>query len=145
MRESRSRLIAAGDEARRRLERDLHDGAQQRLLAAGLALQVLRGQLTDNRPVGDLLGEAEHELAGALQELRELAAGIHPAVLTDQGLRPALLALASRCPVPLAVRGDPGRVVEPLGVDLGIPQEPYLLKISSRESPHLHQAPRIPI
>jgi signal transduction histidine kinase len=115
VRASRSRIIAAADEARRRLERDLHDGAQQRLLAAGLALQLLRTQLTDNQAAAELLTEAENELTGALRELRELAAGIHPAVLTDQGLRPALLALASRCPVPLSVQGqDPGRLPEPI-------------------------------
>ncbi len=115
VRASRSRIIAAADEARRRLERDLHDGAQQRLLAIGLALQLLRTQLTDNHAAAELLTEAENELTGALRELRELAAGIHPAVLTDQGLRPALLMLASRCPVPLTVLGDdPGRLPEPV-------------------------------
>jgi signal transduction histidine kinase len=114
VRASRSRIIAAADEARRRLERDLHDGAQQRLLAIGLALQLLRTQLTGNHAAAELLTEAEHELTGALQELRELAAGIHPAILTDQGLRPALLALANRCPIPLSVLGeDPGRLPEP--------------------------------
>jgi signal transduction histidine kinase len=115
VRASRSRIIAAADEARRRLERDLHDGAQQRLLAIGLALQLLRTQLADNPAAADLLAEAELELAAALRELRELAAGIHPAILTDQGLRPALLTLASRCPVPLTVLGeDPGRLPEPI-------------------------------
>lgn len=115
VRASRSRIIAAADEARRRLERDLHDGAQQRLLAAGLALQLLRTQLADNQAAAELLGEAELELAAALRELRELAAGIHPAVLIDQGLRSALLVLASRCPVPLTVLGeDPGRLPEPI-------------------------------
>ncbi len=115
VRASRSRIIAAADEARRRLERDLHDGAQQRLLAIGLALQLIRTQLTGNHAAAELLTEAELELAAALRELRELAAGIHPAVLTDQGLRPALLMLASRCPVPLTVLGeDPGRLPEPI-------------------------------
>jgi signal transduction histidine kinase len=115
VRASRSRIIAAADEARRRLERDLHDGAQQRLLAIGLALQLLRTQLTGNHAAAELLTEAEHQLTDALGELRELAAGIHPAVLTDQGLRPALLVLASRCPVPLSVLGqDPGRLPEPI-------------------------------
>jgi signal transduction histidine kinase len=115
VRASRSRIIAAADEARRRLERDLHDGAQQRLLAAGLRLQLLHTQFTDDPAVAELLTEAELELAAALRELRELAAGIHPAVLTDQGLRPALLMLASRCPVPLTVLGqDPSRLPEPI-------------------------------
>jgi signal transduction histidine kinase len=115
VRASRSRIIAAADEARRRLERDLHDGAQQRLLAIGLALQLLRTQLTGNHTAAELLTEADYQLNSALGELRELAAGIHPAILTDQGLRPALLALASRCPVPLTVLGqDPGRLPEPI-------------------------------
>ncbi|MDQ3762454.1 MAG: sensor histidine kinase [Actinomycetota bacterium] len=117
VRASRSRIIAAADEARRRLERDLHDGAQQRLLAIGLALQLLRTRLTDNNAAAELelLTEAENELTGALQELRELAAGIHPAILTDQGLRPALLTLASRCRIPLTVLGeDPRRLPEPV-------------------------------
>jgi signal transduction histidine kinase len=115
VRASRSRIIATVDEARRRLERDLHDGAQQRLLAIGLALQLLRTRLLDNNAAAELLTEAENELTSALQELRELAAGIHPAILTDQGLRPALLALANRCPVPLTVLGkDPGRLPAPV-------------------------------
>jgi signal transduction histidine kinase len=115
VRASRSRIIAAADEARRRLERDLHDGAQQRLLAIGPALQLLRTRLTDNSSAAELIIEAENELTSALRELRELAAGIHPAILTDQGLRPALLALANRCPVPLTVLGkDPGRLPKPI-------------------------------
>jgi signal transduction histidine kinase len=114
VRASRSRIIAAGDEVRRRLERDLHDGAQQRLLAVGLALQLLRTQLANNHAAAELLTEAQHELVAALRELRELAAGIHPAVLTDQGLHPALLTLANSCPVPMTVRAkDPGRLPAP--------------------------------
>jgi signal transduction histidine kinase len=110
VRVSRARLVSAGDEARRKLERDLHDGAQQRLLAVGLAMQLVRLNL-GNEHAGELLTEAELELSQALQELRSLAAGIHPAVLTDCGLRPAVAALADRCPVPLALAGDdPGRM-----------------------------------
>jgi signal transduction histidine kinase len=92
VRESRARLVTAANAARARLERDLHDGAQQRMLAIGLALQLLRQQ-PDNAA---LLDAAELELTGALAELRELAAGLHPAVLTDLGLVPALEALVSR-------------------------------------------------
>lgn len=111
---SRARIIAAGDQARRRLERDLHDGAQQRLLAIGLALQLLRTQLANNPAAAELLTEAQDELVTALRQLRELAAGIHPAVLTDQGLRPALLTLAHHCPIPMTVQGkDPGRLPAP--------------------------------
>ena len=82
LRESRARTVRAGDEERRRLERDLHDGAQQRLLALGMALQLLRSHVTD-RQGGVLLRETEGELQEALADLRELARGIHPAVLTD--------------------------------------------------------------
>jgi signal transduction histidine kinase len=92
VRESRARIVTATNAARARLERDLHDGAQQRLLAIGLALQLLRQQ-PDN---ATLLDAAELELASALTELRELAAGLHPAVLTDLGLVAALEALVSR-------------------------------------------------
>ncbi len=92
VRESRTRIVTATNEARARLERDLHDGAQQRLLAIGLALQLLRQQPGDDT----LLAAAEEELTSALAEMRELASGIHPAVLTDLGLVAALEALASR-------------------------------------------------
>lgn len=102
LRASRARLVQAADTERRRLERDLHDGAQQRLLALGLALNLLRNRTTDeNAPA--LLDEAEQELSQALQELRELARGIHPAILTDQGLAAAARALASRTAVPVTV------------------------------------------
>ena len=91
MRASRARIAAAGDAERRRLERDLHDGAQQRLLALGLALQLARAELGEQATASDeLIAEAEAELQEALVELRELARGIHPAILTDGGLGPAL-------------------------------------------------------
>ena len=83
LRESRARIVAAGDAARRHLERDLHDGAQQRLLALGLALQLLR----EHRGDPQLLEDAETELQAALHELRELARGIHPAILAATGCR----------------------------------------------------------
>jgi signal transduction histidine kinase len=92
VRESRSRIVEAANEARARLERDLHDGAQQRLLAIGIALNLLESNPADT----EVLGNAKDEVAGALSELRSLAAGIHPAVLTDLGLAPALDALAQR-------------------------------------------------
>ncbi len=111
VRASRARIVEAGDEARRRLERDLHDGAQQRLLAIGLALQILGQQALAGPAAPEIVAEAQAELAAALSELRELAAGIHPAILTDQGLRPALLALAERCPALVTINGqDPGRL-----------------------------------
>lgn len=92
VRASRARIVTAANAARAQLERDLHDGAQQRMLAIGIALKLLREQPRDTT----LLDAAETELSSALAELRELAAGIHPAVLTDSGLIAALEALATR-------------------------------------------------
>jgi signal transduction histidine kinase len=103
LRDSRARIVRAGDSERRRLERDLHDGAQQRLLGVGMALQLLRGRLDRREPATDLLDEMEREMTAALDELRELARGIHPAVLTDQGLVSALRTLAERAPIPVEV------------------------------------------
>jgi signal transduction histidine kinase len=104
LRASRARIVAAGDAERRRLERDLHDGAQQRLLGLGLALQLVRAELGDNvNGATELLEEAESELGAAIEELRELARGIHPAVLTEQGLAPALRTLAARSPLPVQI------------------------------------------
>jgi signal transduction histidine kinase len=102
LRASRARIVTAGDEERRRLERDLHDGAQQRLLSLGLALHLARQQLGPGaNGAAETLAEADDELRAALDELRELAQGIHPAVLTEQGLIPALKNLAERSPVPV--------------------------------------------
>ncbi|MFI0967539.1 sensor histidine kinase [Streptomyces sp. NPDC021080] len=102
VRASRQRLAAAADTERRRLERDLHDGAQQRLLGLGMALAALRSRLpsTDDREQVDRL---EAELRAVIGELRELARGIRPAVLTDQGLAPALSGLARRAAVPVTL------------------------------------------
>jgi signal transduction histidine kinase len=98
LRASRARIVAAGDAERRRLERDLHDGAQQRLLALGLALQLLK----DNQQDPQLLAEAQTELNAALSELRRLARGIHPAILTDQGLPAAVGSLIDRSAIPVS-------------------------------------------
>ncbi|MGW9182511.1 sensor histidine kinase [Agromyces sp. NPDC055661] len=92
VRDSRARIVSATNAARVQLERDLHDGAQQRLLAIGIALQLIRQQPGDPA----LLDAAESELGSALAELRDLAAGIHPAVLTDLGLVPAFEELVAR-------------------------------------------------
>ena len=100
LRASRARLVVAGDEERRRVERDLHDGAQQRLLALGLALQLM----DDNGTERQLLTDAQGELQAALHELRELARGIHPAVLNDRGLSAAVAGLVARAQIP--VRSD---------------------------------------
>jgi signal transduction histidine kinase len=100
LRASRARIVQAGDHERRRLERNLHDGAQQRLLSLGLALQLARARLgPESNGAAELLAEADAELRAALDELRELARGIHPAILTEQGLGAALRTLAERSPV----------------------------------------------
>lgn len=110
LRASRSRIVRAADEERRRLERDLHDGAQQRLLGVGMALQLARARLADDPDALELVEEAEVEVRGALTELRELARGIHPAVLTDQGLDAAMRTLADRAPLPVEVRAGADRL-----------------------------------
>ena len=92
---SRARIVAAGDDERRRLERNLHDGAQQRLVALALMLRVAEAK--SDGEARELLKSASAELADALAELRELARGIHPSILTDRGLVPALEMLAGRC------------------------------------------------
>ena len=104
LRLSRARIVKAGDAERRRLERDLHDGAQQRLVGLSLALRLLRTQLQPDRDrqLAACLDEAEAELRQAVAQLRELAHGIHPAVLTDEGLGAALEALAEEAPLDLA-------------------------------------------
>jgi PAS domain S-box-containing protein len=94
---SRARIVAAGDAERRRLERNLHDGAQQRLVSLALMLRLAARRHPDDAD----LARAGDELSQALQELRELARGIHPAVLTERGLEPAVRALADRAPVPV--------------------------------------------
>jgi signal transduction histidine kinase len=105
---SRARIVEAGDAERRRLERNLHDGAQQRLVSLSLALRLARSRLeADPQAANALLEAASEELATALEELRELARGIHPAILTDRGLAPALEALADRSPVPVAIHSLP--------------------------------------
>jgi signal transduction histidine kinase len=108
LRASRARIVSAGDEERRRLERDLHDGAQQRLLSLGLALQLVRAKLgRDANGASDVVAEADAELKAALDELRELARGIHPAVLTEEGLAAGLRSLAARSPVPVTIASLP--------------------------------------
>ena len=105
---SRARLVTAGDAARRRLERDLHDGAQSRLVALALLLRTARSARGGRRRAGGLLDRAQEELQTSLAELRELARGIHPAVLTERGLEPALDSLVARAPVPVTVEADGG-------------------------------------
>ena len=99
---SRARLVAAADAARRRIERDLHDGAQQRLLATALTLSMVHKRLgPDPNGAEALLASAREELDRGLCELRDLARGLHPAVLTDRGVEAAVGALVQRAPVPV--------------------------------------------
>ncbi len=115
LRHSRKRLLQAGDAERRRLERNLHDGAQQRLVSLSLALRLAQAKLrTDPEEASTLLGSASEELAQALEELRELARGIHPAVLSDRGLSAALEALAGRAPLPVEILAPKERLPPPV-------------------------------
>jgi signal transduction histidine kinase len=99
---SRARLVEAADEARRQIERDLHDGAQQRLVVTALELSRLDRQLDrDPQAARAMLTRAREQLASGLSELRDLARGIHPTVLTERGLEAALAALAQRAPLPV--------------------------------------------
>jgi len=113
LRSSRARLVEAGDAERRRLERDLHDGAQSRMVALAMKLRLARRRAQGQPEIAALLDEASADLQASLDELRELARGIHPAVLTDRGLRPALEMLASRAPVPVEIAGAVPDDLEP--------------------------------
>jgi signal transduction histidine kinase len=104
---SRERIVESGYEARRRLERDLHDGAQQRLVSLALRLRLLRRSVERDPNALHELDRARGDLDHALEELRELARGIHPSVLTDRGLNAALHGLAQRAPVPVEFQGTP--------------------------------------
>ncbi|MGH3064106.1 MAG: PAS domain-containing sensor histidine kinase [Gaiellaceae bacterium] len=113
---SRARIVTAGDVERRRLERNLHDGAQQRLVSVSLSLRFALAKLeSDPAVVRAALAEATDELALAHEELRELARGLHPAVLTERGLRAAVEALAGRMPIPVETAGiSDERLPEPV-------------------------------
>jgi signal transduction histidine kinase len=107
---SRTRIVEAADAERRRIERDLHDGAQQRIVSLAVALRAARGADGDS----PLLDEAQDELASALAELRSIARGIHPAVLSDSGLVAALLALGETARIPLEIGDLPPERLDPL-------------------------------
>ena len=114
LRDARARIIAAGDAERRRIERDLHDGAQQRLVALSLTLGMAESRLAgDPAAAAPLIAQAREEAKLAVKELRELASGIHPALLSERGLGPALEALAARAPVPTTVDGVPEQRLTP--------------------------------
>ena len=113
LRASRARLVEAGDAERRRLERDLHDGAQSRLVAVALSIRAAQTRAAGDPQLAALLDRAHDELQTSLRELRDLARGIHPAVLTDHGLKPALHALVSRVPIPVTVDVELGGRLPP--------------------------------
>lgn len=114
LRSSRRRLVDAGDEARRRLERDLHDGTQQRLYQVGLELERLRRTIDDAATRGvapgaeirTQLDEAELHVRLAITELRELVAGVHPTMLTTRGIEEALRSLTRRSPIPVSITSE---------------------------------------
>jgi signal transduction histidine kinase len=109
--ESRARIVQAADEARRRIERDLHDGAQQRLVALALSLSVVAKRA--DPATASAVSACAAELQTALAELRELARGIHPVVLTEHGLEAALQALAARSPLPVELDVELGARLAP--------------------------------
>lgn len=99
LRASRVRIVEASNTARRRIERDIHDGAQQQLVALAVDLRLLRSRIGANPEATELIDQIEAKLSTALSELQELARGIHPGILTDRGLGPALESLAARAPI----------------------------------------------
>jgi signal transduction histidine kinase len=116
---SRVRLVAASDAARRRVTRDLHDGAQQRLVAALISLQMAE-QRWESAPqrARELVGRALDDARRGLEDLRSLAAGLHPAILTQHGLAPALRTLADRVPIPVEI--DVPQVRLPASIEAGL-------------------------
>jgi signal transduction histidine kinase len=114
LRASRARIVESGDAARRRIERDLHDGAQQQLVALALTLRMARARVEqDPQLAAELLDAMAGDLDAAIRELRELARGIHPAVLSDRGLGSALEALAARIPLPVEIVAIPDERLPP--------------------------------
>src|SRR4051794_23522557 len=108
LKDASARILAAADDERRRIERDLHDGAQQRLVALNVLLGVVESKLEkDPASAAPLVARARQEATEAVKELRELARGIHPALLADRGLIAALEALAARAPFPVTIAGVP--------------------------------------
>jgi signal transduction histidine kinase len=114
LRASRARIVEAGYAAARRLERDLHDGAQQRLVSLALGLRMVEQRVaTDPEGAQRLAGSAREELDAAISELRDFARGLHPGILADRGLDAALSALASRAPLPVEIEGSAGGRLSP--------------------------------
>ncbi len=114
---SRARIVSASDEARRRVERDLHDGIQQRLIALTLDVQTLRGHVFEEAsPQSDGLERLAGDLGFVIEEVREISRGLHPALLARRGLRPPLQALARRSPIPVELHVSGPRLPEPVEV-----------------------------
>jgi signal transduction histidine kinase len=114
LRDARERIIAAADAERRRIERDLHDGAQQRMVAVAVTLGLAETKMgSDPEGAAELIAQAREEAQLAVKEIRELARGIHPALLSERGLGVALEALASRAPVPVEISGVPSAPLRP--------------------------------
>jgi signal transduction histidine kinase len=114
LRASRARIVAASDAERRRVERNIHDGAQQRLVALSLDLRMLEEEAAslNAEQLQAMAADAGANLKEALDELRELARGLHPSVLETDGLGPALRQLASRSPIPVTLTAPDGRLSE---------------------------------
>jgi signal transduction histidine kinase len=113
LRATQARILSAADGERKRIERDLHDGAQQRFVAARLDLTLLERQLDQPDRARSILAKAREQLDGGLAELRDLARGIHPTVLTDRGLEPALTALVRRASLPVELRAEVPERLDP--------------------------------
>jgi signal transduction histidine kinase len=115
---SRARVVAASDESRRRIERNLHDGTQQRLVTLALELRAARESVpADQSEVAGQLEQVEEGIRGVLEEVREIARGLHPAILSEGGLEPALKSLARRAALPVDLELDVhGRLPEPVEV-----------------------------
>ncbi len=114
---SRARIVAAGDEGRKRVERDLHDGIQQRLIALALEVQALRTlDSSEGKPERQGLERLEQDLEAVLEEVRNISQGLHPALLARRGLRPPLQALARRSPIPVELHVSGPRAPEPIEV-----------------------------
>jgi signal transduction histidine kinase len=116
LRQSRLRIVEAGDRERHRVERNLHDGAQQRLLSVALQLRLAQVRLDSGEPTAGALDSASEDLEHAMHELRELARGLHPSLLTDVGLGGALESLAERSPIPVQLSAQAGELPETTAV-----------------------------
>jgi signal transduction histidine kinase len=114
---SRLRIVSAADEMRRRIERNLHDGAQQRIVTLALELRAIRDTLAHDPALGEQLAGVEEGLSSLLEEVREISAGLHPAILSTAGLGPALRSLARRAALPVTLKAQlPGRLPDSLEV-----------------------------